>query len=255
MFLDDIVADRRREVATARVSRPLRELETLAFRQAKPLDFAGALQDNGVRLIAEAKKASPSKGLLVPNFDPVGLARVYAENGAAAISVLTEERYFQGSLGYLSAIRQAVALPLLRKDFIFDPYQVWETRACGADALLLIAAILNDEKLRGLLDLSRDLGMECLVEVHDETELERALGLGAQVIGINNRDLRTFKVDLATTHRLASRIPPGRVIVSESGIKSREDIDLMRGWGVHAILVGEALVTAQDVAAKVRELA
>lgn len=256
MFLDTIVAEKRRDVATKKAEVPLKELERLISERAEPLNFAEALRGGeGVRLIAEVKRASPSKGLLLPNFDPVALAKVYADNGAAAISVLTEERYFQGSLEHLAAIRQAVGLPLLRKDFIFDPYQIYESRAYGADALLLIVAILEDTEMKQLLQQSRQLGMQCLVEVHDEGELARALWVGAKVIGINNRDLRTFIVDLATTQRLVPLVPEGYIIVSESGIKSREDIERLRSWGVQAALVGEALVTAPDIAAKVRELA
>ncbi|MFH1486928.1 MAG: indole-3-glycerol phosphate synthase TrpC [Chloroflexota bacterium] len=257
MFLEEIVAEKRHELAARQASLSLIELKRRIVEQAEPLDFTGALvRDREVSLIAEVKKASPSKGLLLPSFDAVALAKTYAENGASAISVLTEERHFQGSLEHLSAIRRALGngLPLLRKDFIFDPYQVYEARAYGADALLLIVAILGDEELRELLVLSRQLGMQCLVEAHDQLELERALKARARVIGINNRDLRTFKVDLTTTQKLAPLVPNGNVIVSESGIRSRQDMDLLRAWGVQSALVGEALVTARDIPAKVREL-
>jgi indole-3-glycerol phosphate synthase len=257
MILDDIVADKRKELAQAKVETPLRELEVRIYQQNAPLDFGGVLCNDGVSIIAEVKKASPSKGLLCPDFEPVGLARAYAEGGAAAISVLTEVSYFQGSLDYLLQIRGALGaarVPLLRKDFIFDPYQVYEARAYGADAILLIAAILEDSQLEGLIALASELGMQSLVEVHDDTELARILNGSAWIIGINNRDLRTFEVDIHTTERLRSLIPLERIVVSESGISRREDIDRLREWDVNAALIGEALVTADDVIARLREL-
>jgi indole-3-glycerol phosphate synthase len=257
MILDDIVADKREELARAKAETPLRELEVRISQQDVPLAFASALRGDGVSIIAEVKKASPSKGLLCPDFDPVRLARAYAEGGAAAISVLTEVNYFQGSLDYLLQIKSAlepVRMPLLRKDFIFDPYQVYEARAYGADAILLIAAILEDGQLDDLITLAAELGMQCLVEVHDRNELERVLRGNAQIIGINNRDLRTFEVDIRATERLRPLIPPDRVVVSESGISRREDIDVLWGWGVNAALVGEALVVADDIVARLREL-
>lgn len=261
MFLEQIVAEKRRQLEEARAQRSLENLQALIQRQPPPHDFPAALVGKGVRLIAEIKKASPSRGLLCPNFDHLALARTYAENGAAAISVLTESRYFQGSLEHLADIRQAQArgevksIPLLRKDFIFDPYQIYEARAFGADALLLIAAILDSRELQALLHLSHRLGMSCLVETHNLEEVDKALAIGAGVIGINNRDLKTFAVDLSTTERLRPHIPPGHMVVSESGIKSRADIQRLAGCGINAVLVGETLVTAPDIAAKVRELA
>ena len=257
MILDDIVADKKRELAQAKAETPLRELKTRISQRNKPLDFAGALHGDGVSIIAEVKKASPSKGLLCPDFDPVALARTYAEGGAAAISVLTEVNYFQGDLEYLLQIKDVLGqtgVPLLRKDFIFDTYQVYEARAYGADAILLIAAILEDNRLESLLALARELGMQCLVEVHNTNELNRVLQGSARIIGINNRDLRTFGVDIHTTERLRSLIPPDRIVVSESGISRREDIDRLREWGINAALIGEALVTADDIIARLREL-
>jgi len=257
MILDDIVADKRKELAQAKAITSLRELEVRISQQNAPLDFAGALRGNGVSIIAEVKKASPSKGLLCPDFDPVSLARAYTEGGAAAISVLTEVNYFQGSLEYLLQIRDALGaagVPLLRKDFIFDPYQVYEARAYGADAILLIAAILEDAQLESLTTLVRELGMQSLIEVHDEGELTRVLCSNAGIIGINNRDLRTFEVDIHTTERLRPMVPPDRIVVSESGISRREDIDKLREWGVNAALIGEALVTADDVVTRLRGL-
>lgn len=255
--LNRILADKARELAGVKRAHPLNELMRLASAQPLPLDFAGALRGDRLRLIAEVKKASPSAGLLRPDLDPIALARIYTENGAAAISVLTEAHHFQGSLDYLPAIKQSLgekAVPLLRKDFIFDPYQVYEARAYGADALLLIVAVLREEELAYLLSLSHKLGMGCLVEVHSEGEVEFALRCEAGIIGINNRDLKSFAVDLTTTERLRKLIPHDRIVVSESGIKSRDDVARLRGWGVDAILVGEALVTAPDVAAKMKEL-
>ncbi|MFH1003526.1 MAG: indole-3-glycerol phosphate synthase TrpC [Chloroflexota bacterium] len=256
MILERIVADNRPELAARQRAVPLDEVRRRAAEQAPPLDFGAALRREGVSLIAEVKKASPSRGVIRADFDPVAIARTYAANGAAAISVLTEARHFQGSLDYLKDIRKALGgkLPLLRKDFIHDPYQVYEARACGADALLLIVAMLTPERLRGLLNLSHGLGMGCLVEVHDEAELAVALASGAGIIGINNRDLKTFAVDLATTGRLRPLVPPGRTVVSESGIKSPDDMARMRVWGVDAVLVGETLMAAPDIAAKMKEL-
>lgn len=257
MILTEIVEAKKQVLARSRRERPLSQLEALASTRHSPLDFAAALKGNDTKLIAEVKRASPSKGLLCPDLDPVQLALTYARNGAAAISVLTEERYFHGKLDHLSAVDEILDgqdVPLLRKDFIFDRYQIHESRAFGADALLLIAAILSADQLGELLLLSHAEGMKCLVEVHDENDLDKALLSGAHVIGINNRDLTTFDVDLTTTRRLRPLVPPDRIVVSESGIKNREDVSTLRGWGVDCILVGEALVTAGDPAMKIREL-
>ena len=224
----------------------------------------------GVRLIAEIKRASPSRGLLCHDFDPVRLADVYRANGAAAISILTDARFFQGDLVHLSQVRQHFMtqasrpsqtdagrpLPLLRKDFIFDPYQVWAARAAGADALLLIVAVLSDRELRSLLAETERLQMQALVEVHDESDVQRGLGAGARIIGVNNRDLRTFTVDLATTERLRPLVPPEVIFVAESGIHTPDDVVRLRNLGVDAMLVGESLVKALPAArpTRVREL-
>jgi len=253
-MLDRIIAQKREEVEQRKRSMPLSLLEKRMAHQKAPLDFALALDGDHTRLIAEVKRSSPSRGVLCPNFNPVELTKSYAQGGAAAISVLTEANYFEGSIDYLAAIREEVHLPLLRKDFIFDPYQVYESSAYGADALLLIVAILSQEQLEGLLSLSHSLGLSCLVEVHNEDEVERALLSQAKIIGINNRDLNTFTVDINTTHRLRPLIPQQRIVVSESGIRNRGDVEKLKGWGVNAVLVGEALVTASDVQNKVREL-
>ncbi len=256
MILDDIVKAKMKELARRKRSVSLSRMKERAVqRGVKTLDLAAALKRDGVQLIAEVKRSSPSQGVLCPDLDHVELARTYVANGAAAVSVLTEEQYFGGSPEQLAEVKATIGqVPVLMKDFIFEPYQIYESRAHGADALLLIAAMLSSLQLEELLSLSRALGMRCLVEVHDEEELERALICEAMIIGINNRDLRTFKVNLETTGRLRPLIPPDRVVVSESGIQSRDAVERMRGWGVDAVLVGETLVTAPDVAAKMREL-
>jgi len=255
-FLDRIVAAKRAEVAAAKASAPQASLEARLPAAPPTRDFLDPLRGSGVSLIAEVKKASPSRGLLRPGLDPVALARTYRASGAAAISVLTDAEHFQGSLQHLAAVREALpdGPPLLRKDFIFDPYQVYEARCYGADAVLLIAAILDPDLLRELAKLAKVLGMTALVEVHDEGEVERALGAGAELIGINNRDLRTFETNLAVTERLRPLVPPGVPVVSESGIFTREDIRRLAASNVQAVLVGEALVTAPDPGAKIREL-
>jgi indole-3-glycerol phosphate synthase len=273
-FLERILEHKRAEVARQQIKIPQAQLEARIAAAPIPRDFAAALRQPGrAALIAEVKKASPSKGVLAERFDPLALARAYAENGAAAISVLTDVRFFQGSLKHLEGIRaqgtgaadnpadpysrSPVSCPLLRKDFILDPYQVYEARAYGADALLLIVAVLGDPALAALLALTNELGMQALVEVHDDDELDRALAAGAAIVGVNNRDLRTFVTTLATTERLAARLPAHNrpLLVSESGIATAADVARVRAWGADAVLVGEALMTAPDVAARVRELA
>ncbi len=255
MLLKDLVAASRAELEVCRVHRPLEELQKMAQQQPPALSLAAALTGDRIRLIAEVKKASPSRGILRADFNPVAIAQSYAQSGAAAISVLTQASHFKGSLDHLHDIRKAIPhLPLLRKDFILDPYQVYQSRAYGADSLLLIVAILSPEKLGALLELSRQLGMDCLVEVHNKKELEIALGSGARIIGINNRNLKTFNVDLATTRRLQPLIPPDRIVVSESGIKDSRDMAKLKSWGINAALVGEAMMLATDIPAKMREL-
>ncbi len=254
-MLDRIIAQKREEVEHGKKSMPLSSLEERIAQRKAPLDFVLALGGDCTRLIAEVKRASPSRGVLCPNFNPVELAKNYAKGGAAAISVLTETNYFEGSIDHLAAIREEIELPLLRKDFIFDPYQVYESCAYGADALLLIVASLSQEQLEELLSLSHSLGLNCLVEVHSEDEVERTLLLTqAKIIGINNRDLNTFTVDINTTRRLRPLIPRERIVVSESGIRSRSDVEKLKGWGVNAVLVGEALVTTGNIQTKMKEL-
>jgi indole-3-glycerol phosphate synthase len=251
-MLNKIITRKRDEIKWRKQAVPLATLKERIAQREAPLDLVAALRGEPVRLIAEVKRASPSRGILCPDFDPVALATGYARGGAAAISVLTEENYFGGSLDHLMAIREAVKLPLLRKDFIFDPYQIYETAAYGADALLLIVSILSQEQLSQLLSLSHSLSLKCLVEIHNEAEADRALAAGAEIIGINNRDLRTFETDINTTRRLRPLMPRGQIVVSESGISSRHDIKKLRQWRINAVLIGEALVTAADIPAKIR---
>jgi indole-3-glycerol phosphate synthase/phosphoribosylanthranilate isomerase len=256
-ILEKIVVEKRKELEAQKAQVSQSQLEQRIKAQPMPLNLSGALMGDRVRLIAEVKKASPSRGLLTPNFDPMALATTYVNNGAAAISVLTDPR-FQGTPEHLIAVKEATKtrrVPVLRKDFIFDSYQVMEARAWAADALLLIVAILSAQQLKDLLRLCQRFWLQTLVEVHNEAELEQALQAGAEIIGINNRDLHTFKTDLAVTERLVPKVPRGKIIVSESGIFTAQDVTQLRGLRVNAVLVGEALVTSQDTPAKVRELA
>ena len=256
--LDTIVRDKRAEVLGKKGEVSRSELEARAKHLAPARDFRAALAPEPparVRLIAEIKKGSPSRGVLAESFDPVALARTYEASGAAALSVLTDERYFHGRPEHLEAVRAVVALPLLRKDFILDEYQLWESRALGADAALLIVAALEPPHLRDLLQAAKGIGLGALVEVHTGRELDVALSLDASLVGINNRYLQTLQTRLETSLELIPRVPPGPVVVSESGFFTRADVERVVAAGAHAVLVGEALVTAADVAAKVRELA
>jgi indole-3-glycerol phosphate synthase len=255
-ILEQILRSKRDEVAHRQEACPIQAMQARAASAAPARDLCAALRAPGVSLIAEVKRASPSKGLLWPqaSFDPATLARTYQANGAAAISVLTDGPFFQGDLEHLGMVRSSVELPVLRKDFVLDPYQVYEARAAGADALLLIVAALSDAMLESLYRLGGELGMDALVEVHDAAETERALRIGPRIIGINNRNLATFQVDLETTARLRPLVPGGIVVVAESGVHSRADVLRLADMGVDAVLVGEALVTAADVGQKVREL-
>jgi len=230
------------------------QLTQQALHAAPPRDFVGALHKaDQVALIAEVKHASPSKGILIDPFDPVGLGMTYAQNGASAISVLTDEPFFKGHLQHMREVREAVPVPVLRKDFIIDEYQVYKGRAAGADTMLLIVMALTDSQLATLHKLIQELGMAALVEVHNEAELERALKVGATLIGVNNRDLKTFHEDLETTARVAKRIPSDVTLVAESAIRSADDVRRMGELGAHAVLVGEGLVKADNIASKVRE--
>jgi indole-3-glycerol phosphate synthase len=254
-ILDEIVTTKRREVEQAKAGAPIESLYASLADAPPPRDFLAALSAGPpIRLIAEAKKASPSAGVIRADFDPVAIARIYEQHGASCISVLTDQPYFQGSLDYLRAVRAAVRLPVLRKDFVIDRYQVVEARAAGADAVLLIAECLDDDALHDLHDAIIELGMTPLVELYEPQNLRRVLDVGAQLIGINNRDLRTFQVDLGHCMRLRRNIPAGRIVVGESGIKTRDDVEQLQSAGIHAMLVGETLMAKTDIGQAVDDL-
>lgn len=254
-ILERIVATKRAEIAAARERVSESELWKQLAEAAPPRDFEGALRSGaGIQIIAEVKKASPSAGVIRADFDPVAIAQTYAAHGAACISVLTDEPYFQGHLTYLRAIREAVEVPLLRKDFLVDRYQLLEARAAGADCVLLIAEILPGEMLAALLGEARELGMQALVELYDGENLPRVLEAGATLVGVNNRNLRTFEVRLEHTMELAARLPRNVCLVSESGIRTREDLERLGQSGVKAVLIGETLMRAGDIGSKLREL-
>jgi len=255
MILDDIVFHKEQELERRKEVMPLAGVKEDARLIEKPRPFAKALTHSAdLALIAEIKEASPSAGVIRKDVDAVEIGRLYEGSGAAAISVLTDERFFHGRLSRMKQVKEAVSLPVLRKDFIIDAYQIYESRAAAADAVLLIVAILSNDKLRAFLSLCRELGLEALVEVHTEWERDRALEAGAAVVGINNRDLTTFTVDLDNTIRLVSGMPEGIICVSESGIKTRDDVACLREAGVDALLVGTALMAAKDMGAKIKEL-
>ncbi len=254
-ILDEIVAAKRLEIERAKQELPEATLRDRLDDAPPPRDFLAALASaDAIGLIAEVKKASPSKGIIRADFDPLAIAGIYQEHGASCISVLTDKPYFQGSLEYLRQIRPAVELPLLRKDFILDTYQLLEARTAGADAVLLIAECLDDGPLQSLHDATIELGMTPLVELYEPANLPRVLDIGARLIGINNRDLRTFKTDLDHTIRLRSQIPADRLVVGESGIRTNRDVQRLAMAGVGAILVGESLMAAPDIGTAVDEL-
>jgi indole-3-glycerol phosphate synthase len=259
--LDEIMAWKRQEVPRQMEEAPLAQVKAFVNLAPKPLDFAVALTaEPGASLIAEVKRASPSKGLIARDWDPSAIAETYSRNGAAAISCLTDARFFQGQLSYLTDIKETLSekglkTPVLRKEFIYHDYQVYEARMAGADALLLIMAVLGDREVRDLLQLTHELGMQALVEVHDEEEVARALAAGAQIIGVNNRNLKTFEVDIENTARLRKVIPADRILVGESGIRDTDDVKRMADMGCDAILVGETFckLPQAERGAKVRE--
>ena len=252
--LGTIVAARCRQIAEAEERVPLATLKHAAQSRSERRDFVAALSGGPLRVIAELKHASPSRGILRQDYQCAAIARSYEAAGAAALSVLTEERHFMGSLDDLQLARAAVRLPVLRKDFILSEYQIYESVAAGADALLLIVAALSDQDLRSFLGLCQAVGIAALVEVHDESELERALGVGANIIGVNNRDLKTLEVDLEVSFRLRPRIPADRIAVSESGIKTRQHLRRLAEAGYQAALIGETCMKADDPGAALREL-
>lgn len=255
MIISRIIEEKRHVVEEAKRKKPQEDL----VKEIKSLSVKSQFKKNISRphhmnLIAEIKKASPSKGILRGDFNPVKIAMTYQANGASAISILTDERFFEGKLEDLIKVRENVSIPILRKDFFIDEYQIYETVAAGADAILLICDILSIAELTKFYNIANELGLDCLVEVHNEEDIEKALAIDASIIGINNRDLHTFKVDMGVTQRLIRMIPQNKVIVSESGIKRYEDIMFLKSLGVSAVLAGEVFMEAGDIAAKMREL-
>ncbi|MGB2692391.1 MAG: indole-3-glycerol phosphate synthase TrpC [Thermodesulfobacteriota bacterium] len=255
MILDEIIENKTSEVEVSKISLPLEQIQEQIKDALPSRNFFQAINPEGeLKIISEVKHASPSKGIFREDFDPVEIAKSYSAGGASAISVLTDEKYFRGSLSYLKSIRAEVETPLLRKDFIVDPYQVYEARLFGADAILLIVAALDQPSLSNLLELTHSLQMNAIVEVHDEHELDRALEADARIIGINNRDLRTFDVNLNVSIKLSKRVPKDKIVIAESGIGSIEDIDNLRAEGVHVFLIGETFMKAPDPGQKLAEL-
>lgn len=256
-ILDRILETKRAEVAAKKATTSLASLEAMISRRDTPRGFRKALDKKakaGPALIAEVKKASPSKGVIRENFDPSAHALAYLKGGATCLSVLTDEQYFQGDDSYLALIHQTVPLPLLRKDFMIDPWQAHESRALGADAILIIVAALDDARMAEIEAAATDCGLDVLVEVHDEKELDRALKLKSRLIGVNNRDLRDFTVSFDRTYELVGKAPKDCTFVAESGLSSRADLDAMRAHGVNCFLVGESLMRAENIAAATREL-
>ena len=258
-ILKKIVAHKQEEVAAAKAASPASELKMrISDMEDVPRGFERHLREASASgwtaIIAEVKKGSPSKGVIRDDFDPLEIASVYQDNGATCLSVLTDEHFFLGHLRYLALIRETVALPLLRKDFICDPYQIYEARAAGADAVLLIAAMLELNQLRDFHLVAKDINLDVLLEVHNEAEMEKALKTGCTLIGVNNRNLRTFEMDLGTTARLARMMPPEILLVTESGINNRDDINRLAADGAQAYLIGEAMMREADIGQKLREL-
>ncbi|TYQ15460.1 UNVERIFIED_CONTAM: indole-3-glycerol phosphate synthase [Acetivibrio alkalicellulosi] len=257
MILDKIVEEKKKQLKNEMSKISIEGFKQKILRPGmhKTLDFYSALKrSNQISIIAEVKKASPSKGIIKDDFDPLKIAKEYSESNVQAISVLTEKEFFLGHDDYLVKIRQNIALPILRKDFIIDLWQIYQSRCLGADAILLIVSILSDDQLKKFQIVAGILGMQCLVEVHDREELERALESGAKIIGINNRDLKTFSVDIETTEKLMNYIPHDRAVVSESGIKTAQDMKYLKDLGVDAVLIGETFMRAPSIVEKIQEL-
>jgi len=255
MILSKIINEKRQEVERLRSRMPLEKLKGLAGKVYLKSSFKRNItRPHHMNLIAELKKASPSRGIIRGDFNPLKIALTYQANGAGAISVLTDERFFEGDIKLLKELKQKITIPLLRKDFIIDEYQIYESIYRGADAILLIANILTEEELMHFYRMAKDMGLDVLMEVHNEEDVEKALKTGASIIGINNRDLNTFRVDLAVTQRLIRLIPENKVKVSESGIKTYEDVMFLKSLGINAVLIGEAFMETDDIASKMREL-
>lgn len=255
LILDNIISHKKEEVGHLKEKVPIDSLREQCRDCRDGRGFKNALSEPGrINIIAEIKKASPSAGVIAENFDPVEIAKIYQANGAAAISVLTDSMFFQGDIEFIPSVRESTTIPVLRKDFIIDPYQIYQSKAYKADAILLIAAVLTGQELSSYLALAESLDLDCLVEVHTEEELGKARACGASIIGINNRDLKTFKVDLATTLNLARKAGVSKILVSESGIRDFDDIRTLRDAGVNAFLIGEALMRAKDTGRKLRLL-
>lgn len=254
--LEKIAEKKRERLDYAKSKLSLRELKSGVAEIEKPRDFKSAVTrgQGRIRFIAEIKKASPSRGLIRPGFDPLSIARIYEEKGVDAVSVITEEDFFSGSLDFLPAVKEKVTRPVLRKDFVIDEYQIYESRVCCADAVLLIAALLDRTQAEDYLELCRGLGLPVLFEVHDFGELEQALRAGAEIIGINNRNLKTLEVDLRTTFLLKREIPSGRITVAESGIRTRDDVLRLEDSGIDAMLIGTSLMESEDIGKKIDEL-
>ena len=252
--LDDIIEHKKHKLEKVQETLSLDEIERTAS-PVKNRGFKKAISKSGrMNLIAELKKASPSHGVIRHDYDPEAIARIYKKSGAAALSVLTEDKYFQGSLDHLKAVRQAVDLPILRKDFIISEYQIYESAIAGADAILLIAALLDRGMLKALFHEARSLGMDTIIEVHDQRDLDKALGIEAEIIGINNRNLRTLETDLDITRVLVVKVPAGKIIVSESGVRDPEDVQSLASTGVKAVLIGTVFMEADDIAAEVKRV-
>ena len=255
MILSKIISEKRKELEEARSRLPEQKLKDLVGKMYIKSSFKRNIsRPHHITLIAELKKASPSRGIIRGDFNPLKIALTYQANGASALSVLTDERFFEGNLKILKELKERVTIPLLRKDFIIDEYQIYESLYYGADAILLIAQILTGEELASFYKIAKDLGMDVLVEVHNEEDMEKALKSGASIIGINNRDLTTFRVDITTTQRLIRLIPENKVKVSESGIKTYEDVMFLKSLGINAVLIGETFMDADDIAGKMREI-
>ena len=254
MILDRIIAVKMEEVARLKYSKPVSELKRVIHDLPPPRDFMKALNGDDCSIIAEVKRSSPSRGRLREDFDPLEIASIYEENGAAAISVLTDRKFFEGDKTYLSAVKKIVDIPLLRKDFIIDSCQIYETRVLGGDAILFIVRLLEDEQLREYIQIAVELGLDYLVETHSREELESAIAAGAGIIGINNRNLETFSTDLTTSIELASCVPEDKIVVSESGINTRKDIETLIKAGIHSFLVGEVLMRADDIGGVLKKL-